>query len=599
MDFEDSDAVLREDARIDSIIDSQFGEAKILARGVQQTAALSLAVSSCLESCMLGLEAIYVVREDAPISETAAAHANWAQEPEPKPCSMDAWLRWAMPEQAPPPHVAAASHPLASKAAGSRPTSAAIRNGRVSRAGSGSLPHTPQQQQKDQQLQAASRGSDTGGLSGANSLPGSRRSSAGGSKPGTAGAPSPTAQSRLSSAHDRSSRSGAGAQPAAAAAAPVPRKIAAATGGKARLTAEQAATEERLRQELALRHQQEALLREQKAKDDAARAAVATMQKDMKGKEYAYDRSGKVLLLSKVNTEALPSAAAPAARIAPPPAPTAPPPTKPAREARRTPISPLSAVGKAGKGPGKGGGSSGSKDFIEVPSRAQPSALETLKPSSGVVLRSGAAVKQGPRPTPAPGQFTRAQYQTAAKAAAQQERAKASMAAQQAQQAQQQAQQAQQQAAVERGWSSAGAATSTAHVRPSAASVSGFGADLAVAQQGAAGAADGEAAAGKADAPKQQGATVADFLASVPATVPPPSLLGTKRQQGSADEEQQQAGGQVDPVDMVNMALSKVRPAMLFQHCEHEPCNKTSHCNDESRMPPVEGIANVWYCRCL
>ena len=65
-------------------------------------------------------------------------------------------------------------------------------------------------------------------------------------------------------------------------------------------------------------------------------------------------------------------------------------------------------------------------DFVEAPSRAQPSALETLKPAAGVSLRAGTTVKQGPRPPPpAPGELamTRAQFQAGARAAAQAERA--------------------------------------------------------------------------------------------------------------------------------------------------------------------------------
>jgi hypothetical protein len=49
------------------------------------------------------------------------------------------------------------------------------------------------------------------------------------------------------------------------------------------LSQEQQEAEDRLRQELQLRRQQEAVFKELKQKDDAARAALLNMQKDLKG----------------------------------------------------------------------------------------------------------------------------------------------------------------------------------------------------------------------------------------------------------------------------------------------------------------------------
>ncbi len=67
-------------------------------------------------------------------------------------------------------------------------------------------------------------------------------------------------------------------------------------------------------------------------------------------------------------------------------------------------------------------GSTGGKDFIEAPSRAQPSALSTMKLGPGVTLRQGAAEKSGPKRDGSHGQVTRSQYQQAAAVAkAQQE----------------------------------------------------------------------------------------------------------------------------------------------------------------------------------
>lgn len=49
------------------------------------------------------------------------------------------------------------------------------------------------------------------------------------------------------------------------------------------LSQEEQEAEDRLRQELQLRRQQEAVVKELKQKDEAARAALLNMQKDMKG----------------------------------------------------------------------------------------------------------------------------------------------------------------------------------------------------------------------------------------------------------------------------------------------------------------------------
>jgi hypothetical protein len=439
---------------------------------------------------------------------------------------------------------------------------------------------------------ATGAGSSSG--SGGGSQPGSRQASTGGAKP-----PSAQGQSRLGSSQaQRSTRGGRSVDVTGGTAtrpAPAPHKIAGVrdAASSARPSPQQAAAEERLRQELALRRQQEALLREQRGKEDAARSAVAAMQKDMKGREYGYDRSGKVVLLARANPDALPTTPAPGARIAAPaPAPNAAStatagklpslrarqqsPPRAAGEDSTTNQLPAGKPGGSSSGVGEGvamskGGNSSTRvqDFVEVPSRAQPSALETLKPGVGVVLRAGAAVKQGPRTAPVAGQLTRTQYQQAAKTAAQQERNRAASVLA----AQQQAAAAAAAAAgpigaagtptgsAARGYRSAGSTTQGGrHPRSGGASASGPTAGLSR-QASAAAAVEGQSpSAGDPRGPKPPGATVADILSSLPSSASP--LLGAGKRESGSSARQQQQGALSLQLD-VNLALTKVGGATM------------------------------------
>lgn len=44
----------------------------------------------------------YPAREDNPVSAVSLEHSSWEQERAPDPCSLDSWLRSALPEAAPP-----------------------------------------------------------------------------------------------------------------------------------------------------------------------------------------------------------------------------------------------------------------------------------------------------------------------------------------------------------------------------------------------------------------------------------------------------------------------------------------------------------------
>ncbi|KAF6258384.1 hypothetical protein COO60DRAFT_1701362 [Scenedesmus sp. NREL 46B-D3] len=73
--------------------------------------------------------------------------------------------------------------------------------------------------------------------------------------------------------------------------------------------------EDRLRQELQVRRQQEAIAREMKQKAEQARAALIAVQKELKGQDYTYDSSGKLVLLHKVDPEHLPAPPAPQFKV--------------------------------------------------------------------------------------------------------------------------------------------------------------------------------------------------------------------------------------------------------------------------------------------
>jgi hypothetical protein len=207
--------------------------------------------------------------------------------------------------------------------------------------------------------------------------------------------------------------------------------------------------EQRLRQELQIRRQQEALAQSLKQQDAEMRQQLATLQRDLKGKEYTYDQNGKVLLLSRPSPTTLPAPAAPNVKVTDHKVPSNRrassaasngTPRSPRGHATANPAA-ASSSGAAAGGKGAGatsskaaasklgghrsstGGAAGAgggavrKDYVEAPSRAQPPALETLKPSLGVTLRVGASTKAGPKKdVAAPSSPTRAQFQLQVKA---------------------------------------------------------------------------------------------------------------------------------------------------------------------------------------
>lgn len=333
LEYDNAD-VLAEDARVDAWeaqldADSQRGAA-LHAAAVQQ------AVSSCLSSCLACLDVLYLQRDARPFSEVAAAHSSWQQEAEPEPCSRDAWLRGALPEVVVPARVPAAtpsSSNTASQRAGGRDAHARPGSGLLarSRKGPSSVASSAAADEgagrlAAQRLQQSRRSSVTQSMkvTDSSSPAAAASSSSARSRPGTstttaqrppsaaaghASTPTTAAEAAPSRATTAQRLAGDSLTPGAAGAAASTPAVAAAstsadhappataapsaaarTAGRKQpsrvslLSQEQQEAEDRLRQELQLRRQQEAVVKELKQKDEAARAALPNMQKDMKGR---------------------------------------------------------------------------------------------------------------------------------------------------------------------------------------------------------------------------------------------------------------------------------------------------------------------------
>lgn len=373
-DFEgpdfDSANIVQEDARIDALevaFDRQ--------RHVQQLQAfeqrvLSYAVDTCLNSCLDSLDLLYIPREANPISDVAVAHDSWRQEAEPEPCSRDSWLRGAIPETTALPRVQSTSTQLSvTNTTKDRPQSGL----KVRRGGHGSVASTTAEEGPGQRRTTTSAGSNRSRPPAAISQPATRPS------PSTAGKPSSS-------------------------------KVA----GK-QLTQEQQEAEARLRQELQIRRQQESIAKELKQKDEQARTALLSMQKELKGKDYTYDSTGKVVLLNKINPEALPAPPGPQFKVHATAAAdaeataAAAAAAKTAKSSSSTSTTLAATAAKAKSSKKSAGAGSSSSEYLQTASVTQPPVLETLRPAAGVTLRAGAAAKQGPK-RDAGGQ-TRAQYQ--------------------------------------------------------------------------------------------------------------------------------------------------------------------------------------------
>lgn len=319
VDFESAD-VTKEDARVDSFEAKLDEESQHQQVAALQQQAVHEAVAQCLGACLTYLDTLYLQRDAEPCSEIALAHNSWQQEAEPEPCCRDAWLRGALPETVlparapvPPTSAQAAARSSAGNEQRARPGSGLMSHSRkgpglvASSAAADDAQHRPQS--KAQQSRRTSIAQSVQSLRpdsarpASSSHPGSGSSTALRPASGTAGnnstppaaaaaaagaGCSPTACTQA--AGDGRSNTAASSSPGVAEAASAPAASAAPVSTQrkpaskaSKLTPDHQEAEERLRQELQLRRQQEAVVKELKQKDEAARAALLNMQKNLKG----------------------------------------------------------------------------------------------------------------------------------------------------------------------------------------------------------------------------------------------------------------------------------------------------------------------------
>lgn len=161
--------------------------------------------------------------------------------------------------------------------------------------------------------------------------------------------------------------------------------------------------EDRLREELAIRRQQEAIARELNQKDDEARLKLSKLQKDLRGKEYSYNHKGNVVIMNSLHPDALPSQTGVHFLLDVAPAGDG---TGQKTNEREQPSTEKHA--KTSKEHSKDG--KGVPQYVAAAAKTQPSAMETMKIAEGVILRQGNASKSGPARTLQPGQVTRQEY---------------------------------------------------------------------------------------------------------------------------------------------------------------------------------------------
>lgn len=62
-----------------------------------QSRAIRVAVDSCVESVLCLVDMAYMVREDHAMHLHSPVHGSWEPDLEPEPCSIDTWIRGAIP----------------------------------------------------------------------------------------------------------------------------------------------------------------------------------------------------------------------------------------------------------------------------------------------------------------------------------------------------------------------------------------------------------------------------------------------------------------------------------------------------------------------
>lgn len=300
------------------------------------------AVDSAVESALIAVDIAFIPRDnEAPFTPLALSHGSWLPEEPPVPCSMDSWLRSVMPE----------THPMPK-------TSYAM-------------------SQFLQQNQAMSfkHASASGSLSAS-----------------VAGTPEPGATSKASMT-TKGGRT---------------KSVTSLAGHLVGLESDRSSIlnspdllkkqEDRLRDELQVRRQQAQAAAQLEAEDAAEKARIAQLAKDLRGKDYSYDHKGQVTVLEGPGKESkdqeLPY------RLTLP----QPPEIEAQVGGRGSPTRMRKINPSPTPNPAKGSRASQAAekerklaaDYKESKPTSQPSALETMKPNAGVMLRQGGQSKAGP-----------------------------------------------------------------------------------------------------------------------------------------------------------------------------------------------------------
>ncbi|KAG2448040.1 hypothetical protein HYH02_007067 [Chlamydomonas schloesseri] len=333
----------------------------------------------------------YPAREDNPVSAVSLEHSSWEPEQAPEPCSLDSWLRSALPEAAPP-----------------APSS----SGRDSYIMQQFLLKAPSVRRSTSGRSTGSQAADGEGAEGGGG---------GGKGPAT-----PERHARMSTMGRMASVSTRSMLHATAS-----RRHVTKLDTTKRLTAEQEQLEEQLRQELQQRKTQEEMSRRLEAKDAEERSKLSALRKELKGKDYTYDHKGEVVILNEFDPDRTPLEGlyGPAFKVAGPSGDGADanralsPKRRGGQSMRSTTMRNQAAAEAAAAAAARANNQMSptemrrerdrrlASDYKKVQPRTQPSALDTLNPAGGVTLRgAGGASKSGPARPAQAGGLTREAY---------------------------------------------------------------------------------------------------------------------------------------------------------------------------------------------
>ncbi|KAG2486760.1 hypothetical protein HYH03_014559 [Edaphochlamys debaryana] len=348
------------------------------------------AVDSCLATCLEVIDMQYPAREDNPVSAVSLEHNSWEPEAPPDPCTLDSWLRSALPEAQPP---AASSSGRESwvmqQFLTKQPSIRRSLSGRSNEDVPIVVSDTAVKHARSSAAGGEGGGTGSGGVVGAGRRGGASREGG-----------------QLAGASMRSIRSA------------VSRRHVTKLDTRKVLTAEQEQLEEQLRQELAQRKAQEEMSKRLEQKDAEERAKLSALRKELKGKDYTYDHKGEVVILHEFDPERTPLEAlsGPGYKVALPEDPSRALSPKKRNTLRSMSTRSMAALEAAAAAAARANTQLSptemrkerdrrlASDFKKMAPKTQPSALDTLLPAGGVTLRgAGGATKTGPLRQPVQG----------------------------------------------------------------------------------------------------------------------------------------------------------------------------------------------------